>query len=74
MAESAPLWIGPAQTLSNAPEPTELEQTMVIAMRYDVAERDERNRALGRAGGSPMESATMEASISRPSIQMGRTV
>ena len=50
MAESAPLWIGPAPTLSNAPEPAELEQTMAIARRYDVAERDERNRALGRAG------------------------
>jgi hypothetical protein len=50
MAESAALWIGPPPTMSNAPEPEEAEQAMVIARRYDVAERDERNRALGKAG------------------------
>jgi hypothetical protein len=31
MAETAPLWIGPAPTLSNALEPTELEQTIALA-------------------------------------------
>lgn len=50
LAENLALWIGPAPTLSNAPEPKEFEQAMAIARRYDVAERDERNRALGRAG------------------------
>jgi hypothetical protein len=45
-----PLWVGPAPTLSNREPPAELEQMMAIARRFDVAERDERNRALGRAG------------------------
>ena len=44
------LWIGPPPTHSNAPPPAELEQMTVIARKYDVAERDARNRALGRAG------------------------
>lgn len=44
------LWIGPPPTHSNAPPPEELEQTMATARRFDVAGRDERNRALGRAG------------------------
>ena len=50
LAEADTLWIAPSPTLSNAPEPSELEQTMAVARRYDVAERDARNRALGRAG------------------------
>ncbi len=50
LAENQALWIGPAPTLSNAPEPNELAQAMAVARRYNVAERDERNRALGRAG------------------------
>ena len=44
------LWIGPPPTLSNTPPPDELEQMQAIARRFDVAERDARNRALGRAG------------------------
>ncbi len=44
------LWIGPPPTHSNAPPPNELEQMNTIARKYDVAERDARNRALGRAG------------------------
>lgn len=44
------LWIGPPPTHSNAPPPDELEQMTRIARKYDVAERDARNRALGRAG------------------------
>lgn len=48
--EAASLWIGPAPTLSNHPDPIEFQQTMAVARRYDVAERDERNRALGRRG------------------------
>jgi hypothetical protein len=48
--EAAPLWIGPPPTHSNAPPPDELEQMTAIARKYDAAERDARNRALGRAG------------------------
>jgi len=48
--EAAPLWIGPPPTHSNAPPPDELEQMTAIARKYDVAERDARNLALGRAG------------------------
>ncbi|MCP3736333.1 DUF3883 domain-containing protein [Sphingomonas sp. RP10(2022)] len=44
------LWIGPPPTVSNVPPPDELEQMQHIARRFDVAERDARNRALGRAG------------------------
>ena len=48
--ETPTLWIGPPPTLSNALPPDELEQMQHIARRFDVAERDARNRALGRAG------------------------
>ena len=48
--EAAELWIGPPPALRNEPEPKELEQTRAIARKFNVAERDERNRALGRAG------------------------
>jgi hypothetical protein len=44
------LWIGPPPTHSNAPPPQELEQMTAIARKYDIAGRDARNRALGRAG------------------------
>lgn len=49
LRETSPLWVGPPPTLSNQP-PQELEQTLHIARKFDVAGRDERNRALGRAG------------------------
>jgi hypothetical protein len=48
--EEATLWIGPPPTHSNAPPPDELEQLTAIARKYNVAERDVRNRELGRAG------------------------
>ena len=48
--ESAQIWIGPPPTMSNQPPPQELEQMLHIAAKFDVAGRDERNRALGRAG------------------------
>ena len=48
--EAAPLWVGPAPTLSNRPPPQELEQMQHVAAMHDVAGRDARNRALGRAG------------------------
>lgn len=50
MQEAAPLWVGPPPTLSNRPPPKELERMLGIAQRFDAAGRDERNRALGRAG------------------------
>jgi hypothetical protein len=48
--QDAMLWIGPPPTHSNAPPPDGIEQMMAIARKYNVAERDARNRALGRAG------------------------
>ena len=50
VGENAALWIGPPPTHSNLPPPVELEKMMEIAQRFDVASRDARNRALGRAG------------------------
>jgi hypothetical protein len=50
LGEDALLWIGPPPTHSNAPPPGELAQMTEIAHKYDVAARDARNRALGRAG------------------------
>ncbi len=50
LREDAQLWIGPPPTLSNQPPPDELEQMLAIARKFNVAERDVRNRALGRAG------------------------
>jgi hypothetical protein len=50
-AEDRPmLWIGPPPTLSNEPPPIDPAMSALIARRYDVAERDARNRALGQAG------------------------
>jgi hypothetical protein len=48
--QDIPLWIGPPPTHSNAPPPDELEQMTAMARKFDVAARDARNRALGRAG------------------------
>ena len=50
LREAAQIWIGPPPTLSNQPPPRELEQMLHVAKKFDVAGRDERNRALGRAG------------------------
>jgi hypothetical protein len=49
-ATGALLQFGPPPTLSNQPPPDALELTLAIAARFDVAGRDARNRALGRAG------------------------
>lgn len=48
--EETSLWIGPPPTQSNQPPPEELQHMLAIARRFDVAERDARNRTLGRAG------------------------
>jgi hypothetical protein len=50
LREVEQIWIAPPPTLSNQPPPQELEQMLHIAQKFDVAGRDERNRALGRAG------------------------
>ena len=50
LREAEQIWIAPPPTLSNQPPPQELEQMLHIARKFDVAGRDERNRALGRAG------------------------
>ena len=50
LPEAQQIWIGPPPTHSNQPPPEELEQMQHIARKFDVAGRDERNRALGRAG------------------------
>lgn len=50
MAEPAMLYVGGAPTLYNASPSEDLDQTQRIARRFDVAGRDERNRALGHAG------------------------
>ncbi|MBZ9974210.1 MULTISPECIES: DUF3883 domain-containing protein [unclassified Mesorhizobium] len=50
LQEETMLWIGPPPTHSNAPPPDETEQMAAMARKYDVAQRDAQNRALGRAG------------------------
>lgn len=44
------LWIGPAPTFSNEPPPVNADFMAKVARKFDVAERDARNRALGKAG------------------------
>lgn len=64
LREEAMLWIGPPPTQSNAPPPDELGQMTALARKYDVAGRDARNRALGRAGEERVfahEHATLRA-------------
>jgi hypothetical protein len=46
LEEEGILWIGPPPTHSNAPPPNELGRMLAIARRFNVAERDARNRAL----------------------------
>jgi Domain of unknown function (DUF3883) len=48
--EPAALTLSYPPTLSNAPAPVEPPFMAMIARKYDVAARDERNRDLGRAG------------------------
>ncbi len=48
--EGPALGIGPAPLHSNLPPPEELGEMFRIASKFDVANRDARNRVLGRAG------------------------
>jgi hypothetical protein len=50
VAEEKPLWIGPPPTHRNEPPPSNLEAMSALARKYDAAERDAKNRALGEAG------------------------
>lgn len=50
LGENATLWIGPAPTFANEPPPLDPKFMSAIARKYDVAERDARNRSLGKAG------------------------
>ena len=49
-ADTPRLWIGPPPTHRNEPPPVDPRLMAAVAMKYDIAGRDERNRALGRAG------------------------
>ena len=44
------LWIGAAPTFANEPPPVDPKFAAAVARKYDVAQRDARNRALGKAG------------------------
>lgn len=48
--ETPALWIGPPPTHRNEPPPVDPEFIAAIGRKYDVAERDARNRQLGKAG------------------------
>lgn len=50
LAEASSIFVGVAPTLRNTPPPEELEKMQAVARRFDIAGRDERNRALGHAG------------------------
>jgi hypothetical protein len=50
LKEEGLLWIGPPPTFSNEPSPVDPKFMAIIGRKYDVAERDARNRALGKAG------------------------
>jgi hypothetical protein len=50
LSEAPALWIGPAPAQRNEPPPVDAEKMAAIGRKFDVAERDARNRALGKAG------------------------
>lgn len=49
-AEPAELFVGPPPILTDRPPPRDLDKKLSVARNFDVAGRDARNRALGRAG------------------------
>ena len=50
LREVRSLWIGPPPSQRNEPPPVDPEFMAAIGRKYDVAERDARNRRLGKAG------------------------
>ena len=50
LRDPSTLFVGPAPTLANRPPPRDLEKMIRVAQKFEVAGRDARNRALGRAG------------------------
>jgi Domain of unknown function (DUF3883) len=50
LRENQTLWIGPPPTHSNLPPAIDLVKAKAVAEKFDVAERDARNRKLGLAG------------------------
>lgn len=50
VSELTSLWIGPPPTHRNEPPPVDPKLMHDLAIKFDVAGRDERNRALGKAG------------------------
>lgn len=48
--EEPPLWFGPPPSQRNEPPPVDASFMAAIGRKYDVAERDARNRTLGKAG------------------------
>lgn len=50
LAEREFLRFGPPPTHSNEPPPIDIDLMAAIGRKFDVAERDERNRELGKAG------------------------
>jgi len=50
LRETVSLWIGPPPTQRNEPPPVDPAFMLALGRKYDVAERDARNRALGKAG------------------------
>lgn len=74
VADTAPLWIGPPPAHRNAPPPEELAQMTAVARRFDVAERDARNRALGRAGEERVLAHERAALSSAGRVDLARDV
>lgn len=50
LRETPALWFGPPPAQRNEPPPVDPEFMAAIGRKYDVAERDARNRSLGKAG------------------------
>lgn len=50
LRETSLLWFGPRPTKDNTPSLVDEECIAAIGQKYDVSERDARNRSLGKAG------------------------
>jgi len=60
------LYLDTVPTQRNTPPPEELEQLQAIARRFDVAAREERNRALGKGRGRNAPSPTNAPCCGKP--------